>query len=155
MKKRIAIAVLVILALFLPIVMVHANVPSVINITRRTENGNTLVDVKVSHSDPSTSHYIAQINLDLDGTTKPFTNLSKATTTEATYTLNIGQINPKTVKAQAICIIHGPGDWFTESATGGSTGGSYGGGGIPAYPIESIVIGAILAVAIILLSKKH
>jgi len=155
MKKRIAIAVLFILTLFLPVDVVHANVPSVINITRRTENGNTLVDVKVSHSDPSTSHYIAQINLDLDGTTKPFTNLSKATTTEATYTLNIGQINPKTVKAQAICVIHGPGDWFTESATGGSTGGSYSGGGIPSYPTESIVVGAILAVAIILLSKKH
>ena len=155
MKKRIAIAVLVIFALFLPIGMVHANVPSVINITRRTENGNTLVDVKVSHSDPSTSHYIAQINLDLDGTTKPFTNLAKATATEATYTLNIGQINPKTVKAQAICVIHGPGDWFSEGAAGGSTGGSYGGGGIPAYPTESIVVGAILAVALILLSKKH
>jgi desulfoferrodoxin (superoxide reductase-like protein) len=127
-------------------VNVIADVPNTISITRRTEGGNTIIDVKVRHADPSTNHYISQINLDLDGTIKSFTGLSKATTTEAIYSLNIGSVNPKVVKSQAVCNTHGAGAYYSESGTNGTGGG----GGIPAYPIEAVIIGALLGVAILL-----
>ena len=124
-------------------IIVYADVPSVISVTRRNERGNLLIDVRVRHADPSTSHYISQVNVDLDGTVKTFTDLVKATTVEATYTINLGSVNPTLVKAQSVCIIHGAGAYFSETGSGGSTGG------IPSYPYESIIAGLLLGVAVI------
>jgi len=145
--KKLAIVSITLIILFLPVVKVSANIPSVLSITRRTEGSNTLVDVKVSHQDPSTTHYIAKINLDLDGTIKTYQNLTKATVVEATYTLNIGAANPKTIKAQAVCIVHGPGIYFTEVTTS-TPGPVSSGGGIPAFPFESLAVGLIIALII-------
>jgi desulfoferrodoxin (superoxide reductase-like protein) len=143
MKKiRLTLTVLLLTILTLPVVTVHANVPNVLSITRRTDSGNTLIDVKVSHSDPSTTHYISQITLDLDGATKTFTDLPKATATDATYTLNIRAVTPKTIKAQATCNLHGPSAWFNEA--GGTTSS-----GIDAYPMEAVLIGVALAVTVL------
>jgi desulfoferrodoxin (superoxide reductase-like protein) len=151
--SKLAVLALLLTLLVFPIVIVYANVPTIISITRRTDSSNTLIDVKVSHADPTAAHYISQITLDLDGATKTFTDITKATTTEVTYTLNIGATNPKTIKAQATCIIHGPSAWYAEGGTTGSTGGnSY---GVPAYPIEAIIMGIILSVATLLLIKKR
>jgi desulfoferrodoxin (superoxide reductase-like protein) len=150
MNKKAAIAILIITALALPATAVHANVPTMISITRRTDtSGNTLIDVKVNHADPTTNHYISQITLDLDGTTETFTSLTKTSAVEATYTLNIGKTTPKTIKAQATCNLHGPSAWFTESTTGGNTGGTSS-GGIDAYPTAAVAVGAALAVTILL-----
>jgi hypothetical protein len=142
MNKLGAFSVLIILALSLPTVFVYANVPSVLGITRRTEGTNTIIDVKVSHTAPSATHYISLMSLDLDGT-------QKATTNEATYSLNIGSANPKTIKAQATCILHGPGGVFTENAAPETTGG------IPSYPLETIVIGSALAILIVINVKRN
>lgn len=141
---KLTLAVFFLVTLAIPAAIVYGNVPTVLTITRRTESGNTLIDVKVSHADPTTSHYISQINLDLDGVIKSFTDLPKATTVEATYTLNLGTTSPKTIKAQAICNIHGPSSWFTEGGTSGTTSS----GGVPSYPIEAIIDGMIIALAV-------
>ena len=147
-----AMTVLLLATLFLPVVAVHANVPTVLSITRRIDSGNTLIDVKINHSDPTTNHYISQIALDLDGTTKTFTDLARVTTTEATYTLNIGATSPNTIKAQATCNLHGPSGWFTEA--GGTTGGTTS-SGVPAYPFEATIVGTLIAVAALLLVRKR
>jgi desulfoferrodoxin (superoxide reductase-like protein) len=151
MKKNIFILFLISTILFIPTISVYANIPSVISITRRNEGSNTIIDVKVNHADPSTTHYIAQINLDLDGTVKTFTDLTHATTTEVTYSLNIGSATPKTIKAQAVCVIHGPGAYFTEGGTAGTTSG----GGVPAYPRESIFVGVLLGFAVLVIVSKR
>ena len=130
---------------------VVADVPNTISITRRTEGGNTIIDVKIRHVDPSSNHYISQINLDLDGTIKAFTSLSKATTTNATYSLNLGSASPKVVKAQAICNIHGAGAYYLETGTGETSSGS----GIPAYPIEAMISGTLLGVAILITMRTR
>jgi len=132
-------------------VNVLADVPSTISITRRSEGGNTIIDVKVRHADPSTSHYISQINLDLDGTVKSFTGLPKATAAEAIYSLNIGPVSPKAVKAQAVCNLHGAGSYYSEAGTNGTGGGV----GIPAYLIGALVIGALLGVAVLLILRNR
>jgi desulfoferrodoxin (superoxide reductase-like protein) len=148
-----AMTVLLLATLLLPVVAVHANIPTVLAITRRTDsNNNILVDVKVNHASPSDTHYISQIALDLDGTIRTFTDLPKATTVEATYTLNIRTNSPKVIKAQATCIIHGPGGWVTE-ATSGTPGGTTG-GGVPAYPVEATIAGTLVAIAVILMIRK-
>jgi desulfoferrodoxin (superoxide reductase-like protein) len=150
MNKLSSILVLILLALSLPAVFVYANVPSVLSITHRTEGVNTVIDVKVSHANPSDTHYIASISLDHDGTQKTFTDLTKATANEATYSLNIGTATPKIIKAQATCILHGTSSVFTENATPGTTGG------IPGYPLETMIIGSTLAIwALITANKKR
>lgn len=148
MNKLGAISLLIILALSLPTVIVHANIPTVLSITRRTEGSNTIIDVKVSHTSPSTTHFISLISLDLDGTQKTFTDLTKSTTNEAIFSLNIGSTNPKTIKSQATCNIHGPSSVFTENAAPGTTGG------IPGYPLETVVIGSTLAICIAVIVKR-
>ncbi len=148
MNKLGAISVLIILSFYLPSVIVHANTPTVLSITRRTEGSNTIIDLKVSHTSPSTAHYIALISLDLDGTQKTFTDPMKATANEATYSLNIGSTNPKTIKAQATCNIHGPSSVFTENAAPGNTSG------IPGYPLETIVIGSAVAICMVIIVNR-
>jgi hypothetical protein len=148
MNKLSAILVLILVALSLPTVIVQANIPTVLSIIRRTEGSNTIIDVKVSNTLPSATHYISLISLDLDGTQKTFTDLTKATTNEATYSLNIGSANPKVIKAQATCVVHGPGSVFTENATPGTTSG------IPGYPLETLVLGSALAICIAVIVKR-
>jgi desulfoferrodoxin (superoxide reductase-like protein) len=140
--KNSLLMLLVILTLTIPAATVRADIPSVLSITRRTDSGNTYIDVLVRHADPTANHYILQINLDLDGTTQTFKDLPKATTTQYTFTLNIGSANPKTIKAQAVCNLHGPGSWYTEGAAVTTSSG-----GIPAYPIEAVAAGILIAVA--------
>jgi desulfoferrodoxin (superoxide reductase-like protein) len=144
MNKLGAILVLILLALSLPTVIVHANIPTVLSITRRSDGSDTVIDVKVSNTFPSSTHYIESITLDLDGTLKTFTDLTKATANEATYSLNIGAVNPKTIKAQATCNVHGPSSWFTENSLPGTTTG------VTGYPFETIVIGCALAILIVI-----
>jgi desulfoferrodoxin (superoxide reductase-like protein) len=153
---KLTLTIFFLVTLVIPTAIVYGNVPTVLTITRRTEGGNTLADVKVSHADPTTSHYISQINLDLDGVIKSFTDLPKATTVEATYTLNLGTTSPKTIKAQAVCNIHGPSLWFTEGGTSNAGGSTQSSGGIPSYPIEATISGIItaLALATILYRKR-
>lgn len=150
MNRKSIIIFLILLAAASTQVDVYADIPSTLSITRRSEGGNLLIDVRVRHADPTPSHYIAQINVDLDGTVKSFTDLTKATSVEATYTVNLGPVSPKLIKAQAVCNTHGPGGYLSE--TGG--GGSAGGGGIPAYPNESIIAGIGLGVAAIVILTK-
>jgi desulfoferrodoxin (superoxide reductase-like protein) len=155
-RTKLTLAIFLFVTLIIPAAVVYGNVPTVLTVIRRTEGSNTLVDVKVSHADPTTSHYISQIGLDLDGAIKSFTDLPKATTLEATYTLNLGTTNPKIIKAQAVCIIHGPSSWFTEGGTGSTGGSTQSGGGIPSYPTEAIIAGIMtaLAAATILYRKR-
>jgi MYXO-CTERM domain-containing protein len=147
MKKLVPLLTLVLLAATtLTIATVSADVPTVLTITRRTDaSGNTLVDVKVRHSEPTNNHYINQITLDLDGTTKTQTDLTRASTVEATYTINISVTSPNTIKARATCNLHGASAWFSESGTSGDGGTST---GIPAYPLAAVALGALAAAAI-------
>ncbi len=142
MSTKISLLILITLTLTIPATTVRADIPSVLSITRRTDSGNTLIDVLVRHADPTTNHYIMQINLDLDGTIQTFKDLPKATTTQYTFTLNIGSANPKTIKAQAVCNLHGPGSYYTEGAAVTTTSG-----GVPGYPTEAVGAGILLAVA--------
>ena len=141
---------LIFLILTIPAATVRADIPSVLSIARRTDSGNTYIDVLVRHADPTTNHYILQINLDLDGTTQTFKDLPKATTTQYTFTLNIGSANPKTIKAQAVCNLHGPGPWYTEGAAVTTSSG-----GLPGYPTESVAAGILIAVAVVLILGRR
>jgi desulfoferrodoxin (superoxide reductase-like protein) len=153
---KLTLSIFLLATLVIPAAIVYANVPTIITITRRTDGGNTIVDVKVSHTDSTTSHYISQVSLDLDGTIKSFIDLPKATTVEATYILNIGTTSPKTIKAQAVCNIHGPSSWSTEGETGNTGGSVPSGGSIPSYPTEAIIAGILTALAAAtILYRKH
>ena len=134
---------------FLPVFVVKANVPSLLSVTRRTESGSLIVDVRVSHSEPSVTHYISVINLDVDGTTRSFADLPKATQVEATYSLNLGSASPKVITAQAACIIHGPGAYVAVGSTGGTAPG-----GVPGYPVEATLIGILAALCGVYVSKR-
>jgi desulfoferrodoxin (superoxide reductase-like protein) len=149
-RRPLIVVLSIVLAFSALTASVNADVPNTVTITRRTDSGNTIIDVKIRHSDPTTSHYISQINLDLDGTVKPFTDLVKATTTEATYSLNIGSANPNLVRAQPICNLHGAGPYYSEGGAGGGGGGP----GIPAYPMEAMIVGALMGAAILIFMRK-
>lgn len=140
----------ILITLTVPATTVHANVPTVLSITRRTVNRSNLVDVVVNHSDPTTNHYIIQISIDLDGTTQTFTNLPRPTTTQYTFTLNIGSMSPKTIKAQAVCNLHGPSPWYIEGAavTAPSSG-------IPGYSVEAVAAGILVAIAAVLVLQRR
>ena len=140
------VAAIVIIIAAIQISNVQADVPTVLSITRRMESGNLFVDVKVRHANPSTSHYIDDIKIDSDGSVKEYSDLQRATTTEHTFSINLGQVNPKLIKAQAICNIHGPSAYLQESSTGGS---------IPGYPIGSFAIGFAASILIYSLLKRR
>ncbi|HIH88295.1 TPA: hypothetical protein HA344_03680 [Candidatus Bathyarchaeota archaeon] len=147
MNKIISLLTLILLSIStLASTTVNADVPTVLTITRRTDaSGNILVDVKIRHADPTTNHYITQITLELDGATKTQTDLVRASSVEATYTINIGTTSPRTIRARATCNLHGASAWFSESGTSGDGGTST---GIPAYPLAAVALGTLAAAAI-------
>jgi desulfoferrodoxin (superoxide reductase-like protein) len=138
--KALFIAVIILTVTAIQTSLVQADVPTVLSITRRSEGGNLFVDVKVRHANPSTTHYIDNTRIDSDGNVKEYGGLQRATTTEYTFTLNLGVVTPKLIKAQAVCNLHGPSAYLQETSTGS--------GGIPAYSTEALIIGTVASMII-------
>lgn len=119
------------------VAMVSADVPMVLELTRESEGGETVLKIEIRHGSPTSAHYVDIIEVDVDGEVKKVTVQEPQTTTTFTYSFKLGELEPSSVKVRAHCNIHGWSTWEAEKR-------EEDGGGIPGFPYESIILGLLL-----------
>lgn len=138
------VALLVLLCLS-SIPLAHADVPSVLEITRVEEGGDTFLVIEVRHGSPTSSHYVDVIEVEVDGMVERLDDLGPQAS--ARFEVRYAVDPDAKIRVRAHCIVHGWGLWAGEE--GEEPGG---GGGIPGFPLESMVLGA--ALVLLLLWRK-
>ena len=116
---------------------VYATIPSISEVSSQ-ENGDIVLVVKGSHSSPSSSHYVDEAQVDVDGNVQAFNLTESSTSYSLNLTLNISQYS--TIKVRTHCNLHGWSAWSTLTAEETPDEDT----GIPGYPTISIVLGLIL-----------
>jgi len=94
---------------------VHAIVPQVQELTVSNSGDDTLLDVTFYHSPVTSSHYVNEVEVDVDGVITNY-QISQESTT-FTAQINLGQItgNPL-VRARVHCTIDGWSSWSNQVA---------------------------------------
>jgi hypothetical protein len=96
-----------------------ADVPTVVQLTSRQEGTNTILVLKIRHANPSQSHYVNTVEIEINGNPISLTlNPQNSQTFE--YEYNAGTLDSSAnVRARAHCTLHGWSDWtnFSTSTT--------------------------------------
>ena len=128
---------------------VNANIPSISEVTIQ-ENGGIVLYVKGSHGSPSSSHYVDEAQVDIDGDVQVFNLTESSTSYSLTLALNISQAG--TIKVRTHCNLHGWSAWVTLSKDEEPTDeGTW----IPGFTAESMVLGLILGALILLWLRER
>jgi hypothetical protein len=72
-------AVALLLSCPLPIMMVFADVPSILELKRETRGSETVLLIRVRHNSPSSNHYVDTIDVEIDGKAEKITGLGPQT----------------------------------------------------------------------------
>lgn len=104
------LAFLLISSIFVGVMQVKANIPS-IQVSGRYQSGKMTLTVTINHLNPTQSHFVDWIEVDLDGTIKKYTQ-SPQNLVDFTVTIDVGNVNPKIVKVRANCNLHGDSGWI-------------------------------------------
>lgn len=97
-------------SILIGVIQVEANIPS-IQVSGMYQSGKMILTVKINHQNPTQSHYVDWVDVDLDGTIQRYTQTPQ-TTVDFTVTIDLGNVNPKIVKVRANCNTHGDGGWI-------------------------------------------
>jgi desulfoferrodoxin (superoxide reductase-like protein) len=140
-----SVVALMVLLCLSSIPLAYADVPSVLEISREEEGGNTFLVIEVRHGSPTSSHYVDVIEVEVDGEVEKLDDLEPQASTrfEERYA-----VDPDAeIRVRAHCNVHGWSRWAGEEE-----GEPVGGGGIPGFPHESVALGA--ALVLLLLRRK-
>ena len=100
--------------MFSVVTVVSANVPSVLQIDNVSQGSSGKVRLQISHLNPSPSHYVDIVEVDVNGQVTQF-NLQPQSSNPFTTELDIGQLQgTPNVKARAHCILHGWSGWSNQ-----------------------------------------
>jgi len=119
---------------------VFADVPSVIEISAVL---NEVLDLSfiIKHNSPSSNHFIDEIQIDVDGDIQVF-NLTVQSLTEFNVNVAIDLTEAFEIQVRAHCTLHGWGTWTILNNNGEDPADET--GGIPGYPLESLILGIII-----------
>jgi len=128
--------------------IVLADVPSVLSIEPWTSGTDTILNITVRHSSPTSSHYVNKVEVDVDGDVHDI-DLTPQSTVTFVVQYNMGELaDSPTVRARAHCTIHGWSSWSNSDQVPDSSL-------IPLLPILAIVsVLAIVAIVVLLLRSK-
>jgi len=139
--SRLGLMVFLVLSLIQTLI-VYADVPTVVELVLETRGEDTVLVIRVRHSSPSQTHYVYEIEVEVDGKVE---KIERDSQSDTTFTVEHA-VDSKAadIRARAHCTNHGWSRWkgLTEEPSGG-------GGGIPGFPVEATAIG--LAIGAVLL----
>ncbi len=125
---------------------VLGDVPTVENIEPWAIGTETILNITIRHSNPTTSHYVNNVQVDIDGAVQnvglPSTPIQSAPTFVMQF--NMGELTTTpTVEAKANCNLHGaPLSWSDPVV-------------VPEFsPVYLLLVVAIVSIAIFLLRSK-
>lgn len=127
----------------IPTLVGFADVPTVVELELETRGEDTILMIQVRHSSPSGTHYVEVVEVELDGTVEEIKLESQSSTTFSVE--HSVDSNVTDIRVRAHCTNHGWSQWKrveTEEPTNG-------GGSIPGFPIESIIIGLALSAMVL------
>ncbi len=88
-----------------------ADVPSVVSIEPWTSETDTILNITVTHSSPTSSHYVNKVEVDVNGTINDI-DLTPQSTVTFTVQYDLGELAVEVpVQARAYCTIHGWSNW--------------------------------------------
>lgn len=112
LKKLTYVCVTVMILLFISSTMlVSADVPTVQNVKATKEGEDTVLDIEIRHSSPSSTHYIDIIEIEINERLDRVTDLEPQTSTTFTYKYSIGTVKYETIRLRAHCTLHGWSSW--------------------------------------------
>ena len=119
-----------------------ADVPTLLNIEPWISGTETILNITVGHSAPTSSHYIDIIQVDVNGTVNDV-NLNSQSINPFIVQYNIGElITEPSVRIRAHCNLHGWGGW-SESQI------------IPEFSLSHLlIVFAVLSLTLIILKSK-
>jgi len=88
-----------------------ADVPSVLSIEAWTSETDTVLNITVTHSSPTSSHYVNKVEVDANGTIHDI-DLTPQSTVMFVVQYDMGELTVEvSVQARAPCNLHGWSDW--------------------------------------------
>ena len=133
----------------IPTLIVYADVPTVVELVLEIRGDDTVLVIRVRHSSPSQTHYVYEIEVELDGKVEKIERDSQSATTftvEQTVDSKAADI-----RVRAHCTNHGWSQWKslqTEEPTED-------GGGIPGFPVESMAIGLAVGAVLLWVARRQ
>jgi desulfoferrodoxin (superoxide reductase-like protein) len=120
---------------------VEADVPDVQVIENISQDSAGRIRVQIRHANPTDTHYIDSVEVDVEGQMMQFQQLSPQDTEVFTLEFDLGEIEgTPNVTARSHCTIHGWGDWSDQIQ-------------IPEFPSAVVVAFGVLAASLLLLKK--
>ncbi|MGD2142129.1 MAG: hypothetical protein PVH79_01460 [Candidatus Bathyarchaeota archaeon] len=127
----------------IPALIAYADVPTVVELELETRGEDSVLIIQVRHSSPSGTHYVDVVEVEVDETVEKLELDPQSTTTfDIEHSVDADVVE---IRTRAHCTNHGWSRWKsleTEEPTNGS-------GGIPGFPIESIILGIVISVVIL------
>jgi len=118
----------------------EANVPTVLQIENISQDSMGRVRLQVSHANPTSSHYVDLVEVDVNGQVTQF-NQQPQSSDPFTLVLDLGQVQgTPNVKARAHCNLHGWSDWSNQIP-------------VPEFPATAIAVFMALAASLFMIRK--
>ena len=133
----------------IPTLIVYADVPKVVELVLETRGEDTVLVIRIRHNSPSQTHYVYEIEVEVDGKVEKIERDSQSATTftvEQTVDSKAADI-----RVRAHCTNHGWSQWKslqTEEPTED-------GGGIPGFPVESTAIGLAVGAVLLWVARRQ
>lgn len=146
MRNRNLVLVTLLLLFTNGLKLVNADVPNVLELNIEENGGQTLV-ISIRHGSPSSSHFVDEVQVELDGELVEVTDLDPQTETQFTqeYKLDSGAEN---IRVRVNCNLHGWSNWESLQMDEPTEPQ-----GIPGFPVSSIILGLFLIIGIYLVKK--
>ncbi len=138
------------------VTLVFANIPTVLQIITEKRGEDTVITLTITHSSPSSNHYVDRIDIKVNGVLRIITDLQPQTTETFNYTYVWGKVDSiENVTARAHCNIHGWSSWafLGKETPKPSPSGTPLNAAINL--LVQIVIASILIVGVIFAKKKN
>ncbi|MEM3403848.1 MAG: hypothetical protein QXJ17_04890 [Nitrososphaeria archaeon] len=120
MNNRISFYIWVLLLLLIiPFLIesIYADVPEVVEVKRELQGTDTILNLKIRHSNPSQSHYVDIIEIQINEKLYKI-NLTPQGETVFVYQANLGQVDQSAqLKVRVNCNLHGWSGWVTLETT--------------------------------------
>ena len=123
---------------------VSADVPSVLSIEPWTIGNESFLNITVTHSSPTSSHYVNVVEVDINGSIQTVPLTPQSTTTFVVQYELAGVTDELTVQARAHCNLHGWSGW---------SGSTQGDGNLPLPPIIAVVAAVSIIIVVLLLLR--
>lgn len=93
-----------------------ADIPTVVSIEATKEGEDTVLFIEITHSSPSSTHYVNVVEVGINERLDRITDLEPQTSTTFTYEYNVGTVVYDTARVRAHCTVHGWSSWVDMEA---------------------------------------